>query len=41
MKIKGFKRAEKQFKDKHKMRYHKMLGLSREQRLYLKNMKQA
>lgn len=41
MRIKGFKREEKRFKDKHKMRYHGMLGLSRAERAALKKLKAA
>lgn len=41
MYIKGIKREEKRFKDKHKMRYHGMLGLSRAQRNALKKTKEA
>ena len=41
MKIKGIKREEKRFKDRYKMRYHGVLGLSREQRNALKKLKSA
>ena len=39
MKIKGYKREEKRFKDRYKMRYHGMLGLSKAQRDALKKLK--
>lgn len=39
MKIKGIRREEKRFKDRYKMRYHGVLGLSRGQRNALKKMK--
>lgn len=41
MKIKGIKREEKRFKDRYKMRYHGVLGLSRAQRNALKKIKEA
>lgn len=41
MRIKGVKREEKRFKDRYKMRYHGVLGLSRAQRITLKKRKEA
>ena len=41
MRLKGIRREEKRFKDKYKMRYHGMLGLSKEQRNALKKLKSA
>lgn len=40
MKIKGIKREEKRFKDKYKMCYHGVLGLSKEERSYRKKLKE-
>lgn len=41
MRIKGIKREEKRFKDRYKMRYHGVLGLSRAQRIALNKRKEA
>ncbi len=38
--IKGIRREEKRFKDRHKMQYHGMLGLSKAQRNALKKQKE-
>ena len=40
MNIKGIKREEKRFKDRYKMRYHGMLGLSRAERIAKKKEKE-
>ena len=41
MRIKGIKREEKRFKNRYKMRYHGVLGLSKAQRNALKKLKEA